>query len=97
MAIEFETDDFIQDEVTKTRQVIYKDREFTLKCSDPFGFWSIQPKDGPAPEVLSGRYTSFWDAEKAVEAYMNALTMKKEAIVEKRVAKKEARLNDSPS
>ena len=97
MAIEFETEDQQDTETTKIRDKTYKGRIFTLKCSDPYGFWTVHPKDGPVPEMLSGTYTTFWDAERAVEAYMNAYILKSEITEVKRVAKKEARLNDSPS
>lgn len=44
-------------------------REF--KCErDPAGLWSISPgKGGPLPAFLSGQYTDFETAEKAIKTY----------------------------
>lgn len=43
-----------------------------FKCSDPFGFWTINMDKGKIPESLSGNYTTFDHAEKAMRAYLNS-------------------------
>ena len=41
-----------------------------FKCHDPFGFWTVNFDKGQMPDALSGHYTSFEYAEKAVRAYL---------------------------
>lgn len=38
---------------------------------DPYGFWYIRMDHGQVPDVLSGAYTSFEKARRAVEEYLN--------------------------
>lgn len=38
---------------------------------DPYGFWHIHMDKGPVPEVLSGAYTTYGKAEKAVNKYIS--------------------------
>lgn len=43
------------------RERIYshpKGRDFSIRCSDPYGLWTIHPKKGPTPIKLSGQYTN---------------------------------------
>lgn len=41
-----------------------------LKRIDPYGFWYASMEKGTIANELSGAYTTFWDAEKAVAAYL---------------------------
>lgn len=46
--------------------------DFHIKQEDPFGLWYISREKGQIPESLSGAYTSFDKAKKAVDLYINA-------------------------
>lgn len=59
-------------EMTEVEQVIH--RGYRLTCYNPFGFWSItQEENGPAPQKLSGQYTTLPDATNAIDAYLKRL------------------------
>lgn len=45
---------------------------FTIRCTDPFGFWKIQAKKGKIPRRLEGVWTTSKDAERAIESYLSA-------------------------
>lgn len=40
-----------------------------LRAEDPYGFVKITFEKGPLPDILSGMYTSFVEAERAVQAW----------------------------
>lgn len=57
---------------TKTRKYY----EFSLKTSDPFGFWTISfLKGGHTPAELKGHYTSYSAACLAVDAYRTKVAL----------------------
>lgn len=41
-----------------------------VKKEDPYGFWFCHYEKGPVPEILSGAYTSFEQADRAVRYYI---------------------------
>ncbi len=45
--------------------------DFHIKQEDPFGFWRISREHGQVPKHLSGVYTSYDRAKKAVDLYIN--------------------------
>ena len=50
----------------------YRGRTFTLKRTNPFGFWVISLPDGPVPEFLKNhQFTSRDEAIKRITEYMN--------------------------
>lgn len=59
-----------------------------MKAEDPYGFIRINFDKYNTPEQLKGVYTSFNEAEKAINAYINARQHKAELELEaKRVSK----------
>jgi hypothetical protein len=66
------TEDFTSNELSLDRTFEVGNNVLHVKRSDPFGFWTCSYEKGPVPEVLSGSYTSFQEAEKAVLAYLNS-------------------------
>lgn len=59
-----------EQEDSKTRTHSVKGREFIIKCSDPYGFWSIKPNKGQVPKELSGSYTMLEYATQAINLYV---------------------------
>ena len=51
----------------------YNGQVFKIYCIDPYGFWHIKPTKGETPLKLSGSYTSFNQAERALDGYMNSI------------------------
>ena len=47
-----------------------------IRCTDPFGFCHISYERGTVPEYLKGAYTSYYEAEKAVLAYLESRPQK---------------------
>lgn len=41
-----------------------------LTRKDPYGFWFVSYERGATPATLSGAYTTFSDAERAVAQYL---------------------------
>ena len=54
------------------------DMQFTIHREDPYGFYRVEPRQGPTPEVLSGKYTSPRLAEEAIELYITNEKKRKE-------------------
>lgn len=59
-----------------------------FKAEDPFGFVRINFDKGPTPEYLSGQYTSFQEAEKAIEAHLRRREYNAELALENQRPKK---------
>lgn len=47
-----------------------------IRRTDPFGFCHISYERGTIPEHLKGSYTSYYEAEKAVLAYLESRPQK---------------------
>lgn len=47
-----------------------------IRRTDPFGFCYISYERGTVPEHLKGSYTSYYEAEKAVLAYLESRSQK---------------------
>jgi len=64
------TDDFGSNDALTDRTFNVGDNVIHVRRLDPYGFWHCSYERGPVPEVLSGAYTSFDQAEKAVLGYL---------------------------
>ncbi len=62
----------------RVRMINYKNHEYKLIASDPYGFWTVHQEVGSPPEELRGMYTSHTEAEKAVKNCIDKLDFKKE-------------------
>lgn len=49
---------------------LYDYKEYTIEARDPYGFFHVIPKKGPAPEFLNGAYTSLAAAQEAIDHYL---------------------------
>lgn len=74
------TEDFgPQDISEKTFEV--DNNVIRIRRTDPYGFCHISYEKGTVPEHLKGSYTSYYEAEKAVLAYLETRqTTKKTAV-----------------
>lgn len=52
-----------------------------VQATDPYGFWNVSYESGNMPKQLKGEYTSYDEAKKAVQTYLEAC--KKEIVGEK--------------
>lgn len=68
--------DSISDQEEKTREFEYKETKWSMKCEDPYGFWTVNYKDGRTPEALGGKYTSYIQAEKDIAKYIEGRGIK---------------------
>lgn len=59
-----EFDNEIED--PRSRTFDHKKNSFTIKASDPYGFWTIGKVGGKLPENLSGQYTTYEEAKDAI-------------------------------
>lgn len=74
--------DFTQPEENVRFIEIGKNKLF-MKREDPYGFISINYERGDVPEELKGTYTSFDEARKRIQRYLE----KKQEVVEKQEQK----------
>jgi hypothetical protein len=66
-------------DLKRTREIELSDgQKLVLKCSDPYGFWTIHYLKGEIPDFLKGNYTSFIEAEKRVQTYLAQLPPSKQ-------------------
>lgn len=73
--------DMTQDTETKVRTIKLADgQEIYFKRNDPYGLISITFLRGSPPKELSGQYTSFFEAERSVEIYLNTIKNAKKAV-----------------
>ena len=66
------TEDFTSNELSLDRTFEVGNNVLHVRRKDPYGFWTCSYEKGPVPQELSGAYTSFYEAEKAVLSYLNA-------------------------
>jgi hypothetical protein len=68
-------DDFAGDnDLKRVREIEFVEgQKLVLKCSDPYGFWTVHYPKGEVPDALKGSFTSFIEAEKQVRSYLNTL------------------------
>jgi hypothetical protein len=58
-------------DLRRTREVDFGDNnKLLVKCTDPYGFWSIHYQKGEVPQALQGTYTTFDEAMKAIKTYL---------------------------
>jgi hypothetical protein len=62
------------DEVTTSRRTYELDNGNKLYAErkDPFGFIELHLDKGPLPERLLGKYTSYDEADRAIQQYLSA-------------------------
>ena len=82
-------------------------RGFTLVAHDPYGFWSIlddKDVDYTVPSELSGNYTSDFDIDRAIDAYLAKQEKEKFAAADaikakalEKKAKEEAKKSEQPA
>lgn len=60
-------------ETDRTREVLVNGHKFLVSFTDPYGYWFIRREHGQIPLLLSGAYTHFSSAKKAIEAYVSQL------------------------
>lgn len=66
----FDIDDLFGDKDLSNERVFSVGKnKLRVKKADPYGFWSCSYEKGVTPEELSGNYTSFEEARKAIENY----------------------------
>lgn len=61
-------EDFID---PRNRKHSHKGVTYSIKASDPYGFWTITVPKKQTPRALSGLFTSVDEAEKAIVRYAN--------------------------
>lgn len=66
------TDNFSDNELSLDRTFEVGNNVLHVRRKDPYGFWTCHYEKGPVPQELSGSYTSFYEAEKAVLGYLNS-------------------------
>lgn len=64
-------EDFVSHEIPE-RSMTFKDQTVTMYRDDSYGLISVKFKNGRAPNTLSGQYTSYFEAEKAINLYFNS-------------------------
>lgn len=65
-------DEFFGDkDLSSDRKFILDKNVLHVRRTDPYGFWHCQYEKGAVPEELTGSFTSFDEAKKAVEIYFN--------------------------
>lgn len=65
------TEDFHSNELPSVREFKVDNNVLRATRTDPYGFVSISYERGTIPEELKGDYTSFYEAEKAITAYLD--------------------------
>ena len=63
------TEDFGDNDITNLRTIDVESNIVNVKRLDPYGFWKCSLNRGAIAPELSGQYTSFYEAERAVIAY----------------------------
>lgn len=63
--------DMTEIEDPRKRFFNHKNVTYTIKASDPYGFWTISVPKKVTPKAISGNYTSVEEAEKAIIVYSN--------------------------
>lgn len=64
------TEDFGPNDAAIDRTFELENNVLHVRRADPYGFWTCSYERGPVPQELSGSYTSFYEAEKAVLSYL---------------------------
>lgn len=71
-------------DLSKNRVVTFDNgTKATIRCKDPYGFWTIHYEKGEPPAHLRGSYTTFDEAFKALRNYIEIETKKKIVEVDK--------------
>ncbi len=64
-------DDFFGDKDLSTdRKFVLDKNVLHVRRTDPYGFWNCRYEKGDVPEELKGSFTSFDEAKRAVENYL---------------------------
>lgn len=64
-------DDFFGDkDLSNDRKFILDKNVLHVRKTDPYGLWHCAYERGQVPSELSGQFTSFDEAKKAVESYL---------------------------
>lgn len=65
------TEDFGSNELSNVRSIPYgTNNAIRAERRDPYGFWHCSLERGPISKELSGVYTSYSEAEKAIKAFL---------------------------
>lgn len=60
-------------DIPNRREIPIKGNKIIMERRDPFGFWSIWFDKGRTPDALGNSvYTSDWEAERAINAFLIA-------------------------
>lgn len=59
-----------------------------MRAHDPYGFVRINFDKGPTPELLSGEYTSYMEAERAIQSFLNEKEQRMQIALENQRPKK---------
>lgn len=66
-------DDFFGDkDLSNDRKFVLGKNVLHVRKQDPYGFWKCSYEKGPVPQDLSGHFTSFDEAKKAIEKYLTS-------------------------
>jgi hypothetical protein len=58
-------------DLSKNRVITFDNgTKATIRCKDPYGFWTIHFDHGSVPDKLSGQYTTYVKAEDALKSYL---------------------------
>lgn len=58
-------------DMPKERKITVGEQEVNIQCTDPYGLWIVKfPGKEKTPKELKGSYTSPYEAQKAVTAYL---------------------------
>ena len=76
-------DDFAGDkDLSNDRKFILDKNVLHVRKDDPYGFWTCAYEKGAVPVELSGQFTSFYEAKRAVETYLRRMNKEvKEVLV----------------
>ena len=64
------TEDFGPNDASIDRTIELENNVIHVRRSDPYGFWRCSYERGAIPQELKGSYTSYYEAEKAVLAWL---------------------------
>ena len=54
---------------SRRREFDYKDKDYILEATDPYGFWIVYEKQGNKEILLPGQFTTQADAKEAIKLY----------------------------
>lgn len=61
---------FVEAEMNKRTMTIPNGNKIHFERTDPYGFWYVHHDKGTMPDSMTGAYTTYDQAERAVMAYL---------------------------